>query len=267
MIPDILYDISNIVDPSIIEIYVNIETMFDQIQYREHEEEINSVRDFEDATTTDILDGLNTTYNKHLVNILEEYGVLLNTEVFIALRTMQQMVMAMNAVSIPDNADIVKAISKSDEDMVEKLALIVSQLSDLTVHNVLMCVLSVDGIQVKNLLQAVEPLDEYDPTPALNAVSRYKRYNNNNSDSLIYEFIKRRGTLPLILEQSIAILRNDLLSLTDPDKIVYEYLSLLYASSVPSEDLRVVGMDVAQELFPIETYVKISAQLESHLSE
>lgn len=222
-----------------IEILVELEQLFQKINYTDHQLEVSEIECLGESMTAEIKGAsVVAVYEKHTSVLLMAMGIyLMDDDTLITFRDIADILITALSIESPDNADIV--ISTLEDDFTDTRDELCELLAALSDRPAIYYVMRIDIVD--EALTARIRKDSGDPGLYEHALltmagirKELKAYIGDDNTSPLYKLIVASPQLPINYKRSLISAEDDLLGLSVPE-IAYGLYGLAIASAVPAE--------------------------------
>ena len=247
----------------VVESFTEVEDFFELVTYSKWELGSSEISIRGDYGVNEIRDNLRDLYVLSLIDILGQYGVV--TIINVELRILLLLARSLESAGDEINKDILSSIDPGD-DAIFTVAEIISKLSELTAHDVLISVKSIDSGLIKYLLPINDDSeDSVSPIPK-EIIKRYKAFMVDREKDFMYEYIASRKYLPIDFRNTFGLL-SDKLDRVSAYKQAVSIMQLILASNMSFDVARGGLFDLMEDAFGLKQYGAIQVNLEALMNE
>lgn len=266
MLPEIFIDLEKLLPADVLEPFVRVGLLLDSLGHTDHEMDIADIIYTPDFTINDIARGVRNVLIENLDTVLVEYGVLLVEDPIPPMSFMYRLLNTIYTCDIGDAEDILDLVADLDPDPVMILSAISEQLDGPTAIDIATYVDEIDEALIERLLSRPTVVMDGEIS-SVEVLDRYVDFIKDKKSGVVYDFIKRRSTLPLTFIYTLRALKQDILALDDLDKIAHELVSMAIASNMPKETMKDTLDKAIEDNFIAELLMTLTPKVNKLIEE
>lgn len=245
--------------------FIAVEALLETINYDDHITAIEALGELNDLVASDLVNAMTGIYTEVLIRILGEYGIVVNDASILTMDDLLMLLKALEDLRIVDNADLVADIERGD-DAVVMLAEIARVMDAVKPDKILTSVNWVDTALMNLILPVEEDREAYNKEQA-DAITRYNKFFNIDKVGVVHNYLKKRRYLPLNFRAIYPILHPTISVTFGLSAIAYEIVSLLMISDTPLNKMSETAVELTEEYYPAEVFVKLIVLINNELKE
>lgn len=264
--PDWLHRNAGLFSPERLELLVEVERLFEQLDYDYHTPQLEQV-DSDTGESSEITARIELQLQDHLRNVAAQHGVIITSVFDVPLRQVLHIVQAIVSLGHEFNADVLVEHFEDDADPEWILSTWMSQVT-AEHYPVGQLALMIDRVE-PTLIEAINRrLNRLgDAVDQSEVAARYRAFIGERREGVVYEFIRRRKALPHYFIHTAKAIGPEIANLPLSEQIVFEWVSLALSSELPVDGLADPLRDAMESNLLPEQFAECYSQVINQLME